>query len=188
MNDQRDEQLRKLLSMAQDGDRLSYELFLKELSAELRPFLMRQIQASEKVEDVLQEILISVHKAKHTYDPAKPIAPWVYAIARNRMMDFFRSFRSRQKMEFSIVEGMELENKEDFDPVNESDQLGRVETALRKLPWIQRQIIQLLKIEEKSVKDVAADLQMSEGAVKMTASRGYKAIRKALGVSRNEDE
>src|SRR5690349_13360971 len=92
---------------AQDGDRQSYELLLKEVAVVLRTFIAKRVPSSEWVEDIIQDVLIAIHQDRHTYDPGRPFSPWMYAIARHRFLDFIRKHRLLEKRELLGVAGME---------------------------------------------------------------------------------
>ena len=183
LNSARDQQLAGLLLEAQDGNQVAYERFLREVSAVLRPFLSKRMSAaSDRVEDVLQDTLLAVHRARHSYLEGRPIGPWLYAICEHRMAEFFRRHKRIQRVEVSaepeVVEAA-------GDSLPQPGALGvLVHEALMKLPHKQRTIIEFLKIQELSVKEIAMQTGMSESAVKITAFRGYEAIRKMLGLKR----
>ena len=183
MNAVHDQRLADLLGKAQAGDQLAYDTFLREVSAVLRAFLRKRMtSASDRVEDVLQETLLTVHRARHSFLAGRPIGPWLYAICEHRMAEFFRRYRRVQRNEISSdLHGTDIAG----EPQPQAEGLGpRVYEALLKLPSRQRIVIEFLKLQDCSVKDVALRTGMSESAVKVTAFRGYEAIRKQLGFKR----
>lgn len=102
LNPARDQQLAALLARAQGGDHAAYESFLREASELLRPFLAkRMMSASDRVEDVLQETLLTLHRARHSFLPGRPIGPWLYAICEHRMAEFYRRHRRIKAVEMS---------------------------------------------------------------------------------------
>jgi RNA polymerase sigma-70 factor, ECF subfamily len=183
LNPARDQQLAELLRRAQEGDQAAYENFLREASEVLRAFLAkRMMSASDRVEDVLQETLLTLHRARHSFLPGRPIGPWLYAICEHRMTEFYRRHRRIQAVEMS-TDAQEIAAADRSEP--EVQGLGAlVSEALMKLPHKQRMIIECLKLQDLSVKEVAVQVGMSESAVKITAFRGYEGIRKMLGVKR----
>ena len=183
MNPARDLQLAELLTRAQGGDQSAYERFLREASELLRAFLAKRMRsASDRVEDVLQETLLSLHRARHSFLPGRPIGPWLYAICEHRMAEFYRRHRRIAAVEMS-TDLQEIAVADRSEP--EAEGLATlVCEALMKLPRKQRAIIECLKLQDLSVKEVAVQAGMSESAVKITAFRGYEGIRKMLGVKR----
>lgn len=178
MDSDQDRELAALLAKAQKGDTDAYERFLLEASVVLRRFLMRRMKNVEMAEDVLQDTLLSIHRARHTYLPGRPVGPWLYAICGHRMMDFYRWHRRVESVETELIDNIER-------PTHELKNRARsVLEALAGLPAKQRRVINLLKVHGLSVKEVAGATGMSESSVKVTAFRGYESIRKIFGVDR----
>jgi RNA polymerase sigma-70 factor (ECF subfamily) len=130
------------------------------------------MKSIEMAEDVLQDTLLSIHKARHTYLPGRPVGPWLYAICGHRMTDFYRWHRRVESVEILLSDGA-------AEPSSEENKRGSsVREALAGLPEKQRHVIELLKVQGLSVKEVAVTTGMSESSVKVTAFRGYEAIRR----------
>jgi len=178
----RDHDLAVLLALAQEGDRHAYARFLIGACQVLRPFLAQRMRDAELAEDVLQETLLAIHRARHTYLPGRPVGPWLYTICEHRMVDFLRSRRRIARVE---VPGAEAPPP----AVTEAPMPQRLAAldALERLPGKQRRVIELLKVHDLSVREVASQFGMSESAVKVTAFRGYQAMRKIMGVNRHGD-
>lgn len=186
MRDEKSKRLGQLLVQAQEGNNSAYNEFLEELTKELRPFLQKRIQNPEHTEDVLQDVLIAIHMARHSYRPEASLAPWIYAIATHRMLDYFRRFRRQEKRETSM--SLDFDIAANGDAKIEHWNLTEVELALHQLPSKQKKIITMLKLEGYSVNEVAMKFKITEGLVKVTASRGYHAIRLALGLTKNKGQ
>jgi RNA polymerase sigma-70 factor (ECF subfamily) len=158
-----------------------YATFLREASGLLRGYVARRIPNPETAEDVVQEILITVHRARHTYNTSRPVGPWLYAIADHRIADFLRRLRRIERNEILMGESA-------TEPVHElprQDQRAlAIDEALARIPEAQRRVIEMLKIKGLSVREVASQMEMSESSVKITAFRGYEDLRNALGVKK----
>ncbi len=177
----KDERWAKLMAAAQEGESESYNILLKEITVALRKYLRSRIDAASSVEDVLQEALFSIHKARHTFDPNKLFGPWMYAIARYRLIDYYRQ-RSRM-IEREVDDEQILENIASPGDVYEKYHAGdSINKALAELPDKQRKIIELLKFHGLTVKEAALEIGISEGALKVAAHRAYKFLRKRLEV------
>lgn len=179
MDASKDRELAHLLVLAQEGDGEAYERFLRELSMILRHFLANRLRRADGIEDVLQDTLIAIHQARHTYLPARPLGPWAYAICRHRMVDFIRKRQRISRNEQPLLDGFDWPASPSSQP-RETELESEVLEALSRLPERQRDVIKLLKWQGLSVKDTAAKMHLSESAVKVTAFRGYQAIRKML--------
>jgi RNA polymerase sigma-70 factor (ECF subfamily) len=180
-----DEQiLARLLVASQGGDRKAYEEFLVQASECLRIYLRKRMETEEMLEDVLQDALLAIHRARHTYLPDRPVGPWLYAIAGNRMIDFYRRFRRVEKNESThdVLDDAAWDKQAVPTVSDKYDQ--DIQVLLAQLPEKQRRVIELLKLEELSVRAVAEKMSMSESAVKVTAFRGYETLRRFLGVVR----
>lgn len=169
--------LEELMRQAMTGDARSYEQFLTSTATYLRRMVARKIPKAD-VEDVVQEILISIHKARHTYDGKRAILPWISAIARYRMVDYLRKYYADH-----AAQRVDLETVEHFleQPVTESAEHSELlSTGLSQLPERQQRILTLMHVEGYTAKEVGTQLGMKESAVKVAAHRAYKLIRTRL--------
>jgi RNA polymerase sigma-70 factor, ECF subfamily len=159
-----------------NGDATAHRLLLQRLSGHLRAYfkgrLARAAQGSAEAEDLVQEALIAIHTRRHTYDPTKPFTPWVYAIARYKLVDHLR----RTKSAFagvSMEDAGELIAHDDRSSVESGLDLQRL---MMRLPGKMRQAIQDVKLDDLSVSEAAMRSGMSPSAVKMSVHRGLKAL------------
>nr|UXE44214.1 ECF RNA polymerase sigma factor SigF [uncultured bacterium] len=175
----REERLRSLLILGLGGDASAYRIFLGELTAHLRAFLRRRMsQLPEETEDLLQELLIAIHRQRHTYDPRQPLTAWVQAIARYKLTDLLRR-RSRTDAlhdPFDTEENLFAAADTAADEIAAAEARYDVVKLLEQLPDRQRLPILYVKIEGGSVADAAKRIGMSESAVKVGIHRGLKAL------------
>ncbi len=170
--------LAALMKQSLTGDQRAYAALLQETSRLLRPFLAKRLNFTSEVDDLLQEILISIHKARHTYDGNRPYKPWMYAIARFRLQDHLRAHYSDQ-----LHHADDLSELEDFlhEPVTESAiSYESISGEVEKLPEKQATILRLMHQEGYTAREVAAKIGMKESAVKVAAHRAYKILRQKL--------
>lgn len=172
------QKLEVLMQQALAGDQVAYAKVLHATAQLLRPFLSKRLLFANDVDDVLQEILVSIHKARHTYDGQRPYTPWVYAIAKFRLQDYLRShYADHIKHALDIAD---LENELTQDVTETAISYESISGEIAKLPGKQAAILQLLHQEGYTAKEVAAKLGMNESAVKVAAHRAYKVLRKRL--------
>ena len=177
MNEQ-DGNLETLMQCALSGDQRAYAALLLATTRLLRPFLSKRLNAGCDVDDVLQEILISIHKARHTYDGKRPYKPWVYAIAKFRLHDYLRAHYAdhlRHAEDLSEIEHDLAETVTETTLSYES-----ISGEVMRLPTKQATILQLMHQEGYTAKEVAEKIGMKESAVKVAAHRAYKILRKKL--------
>lgn len=158
-----------------EGRPQDYELFLRKVDSMIEAMVRSKIQEESQRDDLRQEILMSVHKSLPTYDSERSFYNWFYSIVRFRTADFFRKhYRSRETQELSefITDGsLELDVQYHLQEVKE---------LLGELSDGQRVAITRSKLEGEKIKDIAADLGVTESAVKVNIFRGLKKLRKIL--------
>lgn len=170
--------LEELMRKSLHGDKQAYAELLRETARVLRPYLARRLSFDSEVDDVLQEILISIHKARLTYDGKRPYKPWAYAIAKFRLQDYLRMHYADQLRHAEDIS--ELENILPEDVTETAISYESVSGEVQKLPQKQATILQLMHQEGYTAKEVAEKLGMTESAVKVSAHRAYKVLREKL--------
>ncbi len=169
-----EDRLRSLLMGGMAGDAVAYHDFLKELTLHLRAFLRRRLAGMpDDVEDLVQEALLAIHNQRHTYDPAQPLTPWVYALARYKLVDLLRRRARTEMLHDPLDEESELLATSDSDAREAQRDLARL---LQSLPDRHRLPIQHVKLEGLSVREAALRTGMSESAIKVGVHRGLKAL------------
>jgi RNA polymerase sigma-70 factor (ECF subfamily) len=141
------------------------------LRATARRGLARAGQPVDQSEDIVQEILLAVHLKRHTWDVDAPFAPWLFAIARNKLID---ALRRRGRRIFVNVDDF-AETLAD-QPAAEAASPQEVATQLETLPARQREVLQSIAVESASIKDTAQKLSMSEGAVRVALHRALSSL------------
>jgi RNA polymerase sigma-70 factor (ECF subfamily) len=163
------------MAKVQAGDAEAYRRFLDEIGPILFNYVRRRVFNPELVPDVYQEVLLTLHKARFTYEPSRPLGPWLFTVARNSILDALGRNRKFAEREVPVEVLPE-------DPMVENDgSLGdELQTALDSLPPFNRQAVELLKLRGLSLEEAARELGISVGAVKVRAHRGYEQMRKIL--------
>jgi RNA polymerase sigma-70 factor (ECF subfamily) len=174
---------------AQQGDANAYRALLTAVTPRIRRIVRarRGFLGAAETEDLVQDVLLSVHAVLATYDPSRPFMPWLMAIVRNRLVDAARRY-GRQQAHETQVDDLQVT----FDQIatNTTDEgIGDVEAlahAIRALPAGQRQAIELLKLREMSLKEASAATGTSVTALKVATHRAIASLRRILGVSSDE--
>ncbi|WP_308562962.1 sigma-70 family RNA polymerase sigma factor [uncultured Klebsiella sp.] len=176
-NDNARENWPVLMAQAQAGDRLAYTRLLKALVSVIRAQVRKHISDEALVEDVIQDVLLTVHRVRHTYDPAFPFLPWLMAIISARTIDTLRRRGRRQRWET---------NDEILPDVPSSahaaQHLDREEELagyLRQLPARQREIVEHVHLHDMSLTEAAAHNNLSVAAVKSLLHRALKNLRRS---------
>ncbi len=186
MTSDQERQATALIVRAQQGDGIAYAELLTLLAAVARRYARNRLGDVPWLDDVAQETLLTVHAARRTYDAQRPFTPWFYAILSSRLIDVLRRERrvsAREVASDTLPERVADARSDEFAGVQ--FEANRLNAALDALPERQREIVSALKLRDESVKQVSARLGMTQSAVKVTAHRGYRALRRLLG-RRNE--
>ena len=165
----------QLMKRVQGGDQEAYRQFLDEIGPVLFNFVRRRVFNPEMVRDVYQEVLLTLHKARHTYETSRPLGPWLFTVTRNSILDALgknRKFVEREVPMEILPDNGELERDGTLD-----DQLYQ---ALQTLPESNREAVELLKLKGLSLEEAAKRLGISVAALKVRAHRGYKQLRELL--------
>lgn len=170
-----------LMVSAQAGDESDYRQLLEELADVIQNFLRSRLGSHHFIEDCVQEALIAIHLARHTYDPQRPFRPWLFAIVRNKAIDTLRRQRARER----TLDHYQREQRVLSQP--ERQGIGQSEVPegqlLESLTAKHREVLVLTKIIGFSVAETAERLGISQGAVKV---RVHRAIRKLQQLLEND--
>lgn len=175
---------RLLMIAAQAGEGAAYEQLLHELLPRARRQVGARVRDTAAREDIVQNALLSLHRARHTYRPERPFAPWFHTIVRNATVDWMRAHARTSGRELAIdlerapAPGAQSAGAGD-EPLSPD-----LTQALASLPPAQREAVELIHVEELSVAEAAVRAGVSAGALKVRAHRGYVALRALLGRDR----
>ena len=179
--DQGEEELAQLMRAAQGGDKVAYLALLKRIEPIAIRMAKRRWLGSQTPNDVAQDVLLSVHSVRHTYDPGRAFLPWVRTIIHNRIVDAQRREIRRSENIVFVDEPPETFSGSEPNWLNDGpgdpEELSR---AITELPPGQRQAIELLKLKELSLKEASAASGMSVGALKVAVHRAMNSLRVAL--------
>ena len=180
VREERERGWRDRMIAAQAGDSASYEELLLELLPHVRSLVARRLSNPAEREDVVQNVFVSLHRARHTYRPERPVAPWLHAIVRNAVTDHMRSSARRQRREVSLEANGVGEPAAEAPPAVDAPLSPELERALGQLPGAQREAVELIHVEGLSVAEAAAQAGVTKSAIKVRAHRGYRALRALL--------
>jgi RNA polymerase sigma factor (sigma-70 family) len=178
-----DQRLTALMLRAQKGDRVAYTQLLEEVTPLLRQAIRyrRSFLQQHDIEDLVQDVLLSLHVVRASYDPGRPFLPWLMGIANNRIADGARRYARRAVNETTVWRMPETFPRHQTNIFEESyGDPEALRQAIRGLPPGQRDAIEMLKLRELSLKEASAASGMSIGALKIAVHRAVKALRAML--------
>jgi RNA polymerase sigma-70 factor (ECF subfamily) len=174
MSEQTDHARRQLMERAQKGDREAFRALVRDIGPALTSFLRRRIADPHELEDTCQETLLAIYQSRHTYEPARPLEPWLFAIARHVAANHFRRNWSRASWQ-------ELADEMPENGIGGSGNLlVKLRQALHQLPQVQREALMMMKIEGLSLAEASERTGASVGTLKVRVHRAYEFLRKSL--------
>ena len=164
-----DASLTHLAGLAQRGDKAAYAALLGAARHWLVRYYRRRVSPCQ-LDDLVQETLLSVHRKLASYEPSRPFAPWLAAIARYRFIDHLRLVYRRAEDE--------LDTDLQADQSDEPAMIARIslERLFEALPASQQRAIELVKISGLSISEASASTGQSESLIKVNIHRGMKRL------------
>ena len=168
-----------LMARAQDGDGTAYRRLLEQITPYVRALAARRHSDPGDVEDAVQDVLLTIHALRTTYDPVRPFGPWLVTIASRRLIDRLRRQGRQRSRETALTEEHESLAMPPAD-MEQPERQRELAVALESLPPGQRQAIQMLKLKEMSLIEAAEKTGLSISALKVATHRALKALRKLM--------
>ena len=166
---------------AQDGDQSAYGALLAEILPMLRLFVRRKWGNAQDVDDIVQDILLSLHAVRHTYDPSRPFLPWLLTIAYRRIADAARRSSSRSSYETTVdVMPETFAGGEPKSGQEKRDDQAAIQQSLAGLTSGQLEAIELVKVQGLSLKEASAVTGKSVASLKVNIHRAVKALRRSI--------
>jgi RNA polymerase sigma-70 factor (ECF subfamily) len=167
----------ELLTAAQQGNAEAYRLFLTSILPFVRAVVRKRCRSEDLVADVVQDVLLTIHRVRHTYEPGRPVKPWLSAIAARRSIDAMRR-RGR-------IGAREVHNEPAFetyaDPQANREEAGDSVRMLAQMTGSlskgQKEAVDLLKLKEMSLAEASALSGQSIASLKVNVHRAMKKMR-----------
>ena len=158
------------MSIAQQGDELIYAQLLRELATAIHAYLRARFGDLSLLDDCVQESLLAIHQARHTYDATRPFRPWLFTIVKHKTIDTLKKQRT-----LTVAESQGCS-----DPTGDGDAADEAGELLAILPADHREAVLMTKYWGFSVRESATRLGVSESVVKVRVHRGLRKIRLML--------
>jgi RNA polymerase sigma factor (sigma-70 family) len=184
MTDDQETRLAELMTATQAGDAGAYKALLRGCVPVISVAARQQGVSPDRVDDVVQDVLLALHRARATYDPKRPFLPWLRAIARRRAVDVLRQ-RGRQARR-EIHDPIAYETSADpgtheaGEALEQSRRARRLADVIATLPEGQRQAVERLALREQTLAEASAETGRSKIALKVNLHRALKTLRTRL--------
>jgi RNA polymerase sigma factor (sigma-70 family) len=168
-----------LMAAAQSGDRVAYETLLRDCVPFIVGLARRRGIPADRTDDVVQETLLTLHRARATYDPRRSFDAWLRVIVERRAIDHLRQLHRRGR-EVHAPHAYESHADEAVDlsaGIERGEKAKWIGAALAQLPRRQREAVHHLLLEERSLSDAAGLTGRSKGSLKVNLHRALNALR-----------
>lgn len=177
------DELAKLVTL---GDKRAYAQLLAAAALVVRGYVYARVTGRDRqiVEDVVQETLLAVHTKYQSYDPTLPFLPWLRTVAHHKLVDYWR----RQKIAFLVSiddEDAPLDIANIIQAEDHSNAALSLERLFEKLNDKQRRIVQLAKLDGKTMVEIADELSITVADAKVTL---HRAILKLSDIAQNDNK
>ena len=169
-----------LMAHAQAGEQDAYQRLLEEITPYVRSMAVKCHRDPSDIEDSVQDVLLTVHAIRHTYDPTRPFGPWLVTIANRRITDRLRRQGRSTARETPLTDVHETFAASEANYHESMSAARALREAIERLPQGQRDAIKLLKLQEMSLKQAATASGMSVAALKVATHRAINNLRKIL--------
>jgi RNA polymerase sigma-70 factor (ECF subfamily) len=172
------------MAAAQSGDQAAYGALLRDCVGLIARVARRQGVSADRIDDVVQETLLTIHRARATYDPSRSFTAWLKVIAERRAIDLLRQTGRHTTREVHAPDA--YERHADEHAANVRSALGveatqRLGEAVADLPQRQREAVQHLILQERSLAETSAATGRSKVSLKVSLHRALKSLRARLG-------
>ena len=179
-----DARRRAWMRAAQAGDQAAYGSLLRDCVGLIERVARRQGVPADRVDDVVQDTLLTIHRARQTYDPARSFTAWLAVLAQRRAVDLMR--KTGRSAAREVHAPLAYEGHADDSAASPRSAYGaeatsRLGEAVADLPLRQREAVQLLVLQERSLAETAATTGRSKGSLKVNLHRALKSLRARLG-------
>jgi RNA polymerase sigma-70 factor (ECF subfamily) len=169
-----------LMAAAQDGDAKAYAELLTAITPYLRALARRAGLEGDEIEDGVQDVLLTLHSIRRSYDPGRPFAPWLVAIARHRLVDRLRRRGRLRSRETALTAAHETFAAAEANLYEAAGDARALHAAIQRLPASQRRAVELLRLKEMTLKEASAASGQSPTALKVALHRAVKGLKNLL--------
>lgn len=171
------------MAAAQNGNARAYQALLGACVPIAAAAARQQGVPPQAVDDVVQDVLLTIHRARATYDPRRPFLPWLRAIAARRAIDTLRRqyrHRGTETQDEAALLAAPAQDDASDDTLDRAGREARVRLAIAALPPGQRQAVELLALQEQSLEQASGQTGRTKLALKVNLHRAIQALRRRL--------
>jgi RNA polymerase sigma-70 factor (ECF subfamily) len=169
------------------GDNAQFELLWQKYNKQIFASVLKLVRNIDDADDIVQDTFLKAYNALHSYNQTFPFPAWLYKIASNTCIDYFR----RKRIRPISIENLNKEGGDIYDIISDKSipvdvHIINKETkeellrAIEQLPIRYKQCIHLRHFEELSYEDISLKMNLPLGTVKITLFRARKMLLNLL--------
>jgi RNA polymerase sigma-70 factor (ECF subfamily) len=163
------------------------EAIWQEFHEGLLRFINRRVRSRETAEDILQHVMLRIHRHAAGIEHAEAVGAWVHEIARNAIADHYRSARVRRELAAGIdldrelAAGIDLDHEPEAEAPDVRGELAAcIAPLLKRLPPIYREALTLTELESLTQAEAAARVGLSPSGMKSRVQRARRQLKQVL--------
>jgi RNA polymerase sigma-70 factor (family 1) len=172
----RDKSDKELLQAIRLGDEIAFQYLFDRHWKQLFSFVLGLINDEEQTKDILQNAFIEVWNKRASLIVGDSLLPYLFTVTKNEVMTLFRRHKVRLAGEEMLISDLQRSAYSD-EPIIVQELQSAIDTELVKMPFNMRQCFQLSRYENKSIRDIANELMLSEQTVKNNISEALRRLR-----------
>jgi len=162
------------MERAQAGDKEAFQVLFEDVGPLITRFVRRRLLDQADADDVCQEALLAIFKSRHTYQPARPFEPWLFAIVRNVLAAHLQRNRQHSAWHEPMSEMPEIRSDD------ESSLAVELSDGLKRLSPNQLEALKLTKLSGLSIGEAAIHAGTSAGSMKVRVHRAYESLKRSI--------
>ena len=150
-----------------------------EYSGKVMGYIRARVSSYHDAQDLCADVFEKIQLKLPTYDSEKAaLSTWIFTITRNTVIDFFRKSRPQSELDENQPAESEIDEK-----LLNNETLSELAHALEKLPMQLRQIVVMRYYDGKPLTEIAEEMNLSYGAVKLRHMNALELLRQNMGIA-----
>jgi RNA polymerase sigma-70 factor (ECF subfamily) len=171
---------RGLMGRGQSGDARSYHRLFREVQPVLRRLARRSGISGSCLDDAVQEVLLALHTRRDEYDADRPLAPWLFTIARSKFIDILRREARLARLIHNLRLTTEILAPAEPPPSRTLQDRNLLQTAFQSLSDTEESAIRMVRLQGMSFGEAAAASGRSSISLRVAVHRGVKRLQRVM--------
>ncbi len=152
-----------------------FSILIDRYQKKIEKYVFYLTNRKEEVDDLVQEIFIKVFVNLNSFDIKKKFSSWLFRIAHNQVVNFFKKYKNKLSLDEKIM----IVDESNIEENIEKDEVKKIlNSCLEKIPIDYKEIILLYYFEELSYEEISDSLKIPIGTVSIRLSRAKKFLKK----------